>query len=94
MWVQQGAGKLNPYQLVALGIGPPHDPALQIPGKPGQIGVCHRRSTGNFEQNLRGERQRTADSDQSTPGRNIQRGSKLQPFPVISLLAADKDRNC
>jgi hypothetical protein len=57
----------------------------RIPGNQGRA--------GNFERNLRRERQGAAHSNQCSACRNVQRRCKFQQLPSVFVAAADKDGN-
>src|SRR6476646_6644464 len=76
--------------MIAIRVGDPHSSGAQIAGRLGQRVSHGQGRTGNLEQNLRGERQRAAHSDQGAAGGNIKRGGELQKLLAFFVAAAHK----
>jgi hypothetical protein len=92
-WGDQGVGELEAYQMISVGVVHPQSSGSQIAGRLGQ-GACDRqRRAGNLQQNLLGERQRAAYSDQGAAGGDVERGGKLQEFLAFFVTAAYKNRD-
>lgn len=71
-------GEFKPYQMVTIRVRHPESSGPQVAGRLGQ-GVCHGQGRArDFEQNLRGKRQRAANRDHRPAGGDVQRGGKLQ----------------
>jgi len=86
--------KLEADQLIPLGARTPDVARPKIPRGRGQIRRRKQGSAGDFQQNLRGERQRAAYGHQGSAGGNVQSRGKLQQLLAISVLTSDKNRNC
>ena len=59
--------EFQPHQVVAIRVGDPQSSRSEITRSLGQGVHRSQRRTGNFEQNLCGERQRAANRHQSSP---------------------------
>ena len=89
----QRVRKPNPQQLVAVRMRLPNSLCPQVTGSLGQARSGDQRSAGDFEQNQRGERQRSTHGNQSSPSRNVQCGREFQQILAIFVGGADKHRN-
>jgi hypothetical protein len=86
-------GEFQPYQVVAIRMRHPQRPGAESACCLGQGVRRSQRRAWDFEQNLRGERQRAADRHQSTPGRDIQCSGKLQQIFALFVAATNENRD-
>ena len=86
-------GELESHQMVAIRVRHPQGSGAEIPCRFGEGVRRSQRSTGDFEQNLRGERQRAANRNQGTPGGNVQCGGKLEQIFALFVAATNENRD-
>ena len=79
--------------MVTFGVGYPHALGPQGTGGLGKLSGSSERSTGDLEQNPRGERQRAADSDERAGCADIQSSGELEEVFPLFVAAANKNRN-
>lgn len=91
--VQQRMGEAETDQLVAFCVSYPDCPGTQVARRLGQVCPSNQGGTGDFQRNLRRERQRAPYRNQNSSGGNVQCRSKLQQFLATIIPAADKNRN-
>lgn len=75
-------------------MGQPDCSRFQFPGSLRQTRGRSQRRARDFQQHLRLQRKRPAQSHQSSPGRHVQSRSKLEQILAILILGTDKNRNC
>lgn len=88
----QGMRELEPDQVIAIGVGYAQSSGAQITGGLGQRTGNRQRGAGDLQQNLRGERQRTAHRDQGSARRDVQRRGKLKQLFAFFVTATNKHR--
>ena len=77
--------------MIAIRMGDPQRPGAEVTRGLGQ-GVCRReRRAGDFEQNLRGKRQRAAHRHQSSARGYVQCGGKLQKILAFFVAATNEN---
>lgn len=91
--VEQRVGESQADKLVGVGVGDPHGLSSQVAAGLGQKRSRRQRNTGNFQQNLRGERQRAPHCNQGPGCGDVQRSGELQQFLPALIAATDKNRN-
>jgi hypothetical protein len=91
--VKQGVRESQPHQLVGVGMADPYRLGSQVAAGLGQRCNRSQGNAGNFQQNLRGERQRPPHCDQGSSRGDVQRRRKLQQFLPALIAAADKNWN-
>ena len=77
--------------MIAIGVRDPECARAQIAGRLGQRVGHGQGRAGDFQQNLRGERQRAANGDQGATGGDVQRGGELENILAFFVAAADED---
>ena len=83
-------GELEPNQMVAVRVGDPESARPQVASGLGQRASRSQRRTGDFKQNLRGERQRAANGDQGATCGDVQRGGELEQILAFFIAASNK----
>ena len=86
-------GELESHQMVAIRVCHPQGSGAEIPCRFGEGVRRSQRSAGDFEQNLRGERQRAANRNQGTAGGNVQCGGKLEQIFAFFVAATNENRD-
>ncbi len=89
----QGASELQTEKVVVIKVRNPYGLGLHDPRRSLQTVGGTDRSAGNLQGKQCRFWQRTANNHQSTPGRDIDGGGKLQGFLAIPVTGADKNRN-
>src|SRR5262249_39557195 len=89
----QGAREFETYQMVTFGMGYTNALSAKSPGGLWELGGGRQRSTGYFEQNPRGERQRAAHGDERTGGAYVESRGKLKEVFALFVAATNKNRN-
>ena len=84
-------GEFEAHQVVAVGMGDPQSSGAKIASRLGQRICGSQGSAGDFQQNLRGERQRAANRHQSSARGDVQGGGEFQKFFSFFVPAANKD---
>ena len=92
--VHQGMRELKTQKVVAFHVGYADGSGTQDSRSLREGISRNQRSAGDFQQNLRGQRQGAADGDQRSARGNVQRGGEFQQFFSVLVAAADKDRDC
>ena len=86
-------GELEPDQMVAIRVRYPQRSGAEIPRRLGQGVRRSQRRAGDFQQNLRGERQRAANRNQGSARGNVQCGGKLKKIFAFFVAATNENRN-
>ena len=93
-WADQRTGEFEANQMIAIRVGDPQGSRPQIAGRLGQRIGDGKGRTRDLKQNLRGERQGAAHSNQRSAGGDIKRCGKLENLFGFLVPAAHKDRYC
>lgn len=91
--VQQGAQESQAQQVVAIGMTDAERSGAQGAGGGRKGHRSRQRGTGNFEDKLRGGRQRASYRHQSPSSADVQGSRKLKKFLALVVSAAHKDRD-
>jgi hypothetical protein len=88
----QGTGEFEAHQVVAIRVRHPQRSRPQIASCLGQRVRDGEGSAGDFQQNLRGERQRAAHGDEGATRRDVKRGGEFEDLLAFFVAAAHEDR--
>jgi hypothetical protein len=86
--------KLQSNQVVTLGMGDPERSSADRAGSFGKARRGCQRRTGDFERNLRRERERPTHRNQRSSSRNVQGGGKLEELFSLFIPATDEYWDC
>jgi len=92
--VHQGMRELKTQKVVAFHVGYADGSGTQDSRSLREGISRNQRSAGDFQRNLRGQRQGAADGNQRSARGNVQRGGEFQQFFSVLVAAADKDGDC
>ena len=93
-WADQRTGEFEANQMIAIRVGDPQGSRPQIAGRLGQRIGDGKGRTRDLKQNLRGERQGAAHSNQRSARGDVKRRGKLENLFGFLVPAAHKDRYC